>query len=429
MFTRIRNRLTMLYASVMMVFLFAFIISSLTGLAWVLYQEEQQDVKSYAEEEAQEHLMILKQRELLSYSVFNEEYSNDRKIFFYGFDLNGELISNSKPPSEMRDAVLNKVENWNTADGKVKFFKAYLPNGERLLFLMTSMEINDGTQALGKIFVGKDLTSYYDMLKTILLVLLVVAVLFLIIATLIGHILAGRAIIPIKQSFLRQREFVADASHELRTPLSIMLTSVDAVQSDDDNGLSSFSAQVLDDMKSEIKRMSRIVSDLLTLARADASAANIIKENFNLYTLAESVTRSFKPFTIEKDIDFNFIGVSNLYIYADKERIKQLLLILLDNAVKYTPCGGKVVFSINVIPGSKPILSIIVQDNGVGISEEQQSHIFERFYRADKVRSREEGGTGLGLSIAKWIAEAHSGKIKVESTVGVGSSFIVTLPL
>lgn len=429
MFAEIRNRLTLLYSSIMMVFLLSFVVASFAGLAWVLYQEEQETVLSFAEEEAAEHVMILYQRWLLSKQVFNEEYNSDRKIFFYGYDLNGQLISQSQPPSEMREEVLNKINKWNAVDGKVKFFKHYMSNGDRSLFLLTSIEINDGQNTLGRLFVGRDLTSYYEMLKTILLVLIGVAFLFLIIATLIGHILAGRAIIPLKQSFLRQREFVADASHELRTPLSVMLTSVDAVQTDDKNNLSFFSVQVLDDMKSEIKRMSKIVSDMLTLARADAGAENIIRENFSLYALADSVVRSFKPVTIDKKIDLSYAGVGNLAIYADKERIKQLLYILLDNAIKYTPAGGRIMLSVKVIQDVKSVVTIIVQDTGCGIAKEQQARIFERFYRVDKVRTREEGGTGLGLSIAKWIVEAHGGKIKVESTVGSGSSFIVTLPI
>ncbi len=116
-------------------------------------------------------------------------------------------------------------------------------------------------------------------------------------------------------------------------------------------------------------------------------------------------------------------------IWADRERISQLLLILVDNAIKYTPAGGRVEVALTRTAPPKAAVTIAVHDTGEGIPENERKLIFERFYRIDKARSREEGGTGLGLSIAKWIVDVHGGKIKVESTPGKGSSFIVSLPL
>jgi signal transduction histidine kinase len=132
---------------------------------------------------------------------------------------------------------------------------------------------------------------------------------------------------------------------------------------------------------------------------------------------------------MEKNIRLELSGSNNIFVVADQERMKQLLLILIDNAIKYTSAGGKVTLLIKMVHGLKQGVNIIVQDSGVGIPQEQQHLIFERFYRIDKVRSREEGGTGLGLSIAKWIAEAHGGTISIDSAPGKGSTFIVTFPL
>ncbi|MBP2634692.1 MAG: integral rane sensor signal transduction histidine kinase [Firmicutes bacterium] len=429
MFAKIRNHLTFVYATVMVCFLLAFIVASYTGLVWVLYQEEQQDVEAFAREEAHEHLELLRQRKL-SVAVPNMEDNeqNDGKLFHYAFDVNGQQISSSEPAREVRAAMLTRIQNWEGVDGQAVLTKVYLPGGEKNYFMLCGIKVYDGGQALGTVFVGKDITSYYIMLKRLFLVLSLVCLLFLVIAVFAGHILAGRVIVPIKNAFTRQREFVADASHELRTPLSVMLASVDAVQSDDENTMSRFSGQVLEDMKSEIKRMTKIVGDLLTLARADAGATTIIKEKFDINMVAGKVVRSFQPIATEKRVSLEFIRTGELFIQADIERISQLLLILIDNAIKYVQHEGEVILTIKSMPGSKGHITISVQDNGVGIPEKDQKLIFERFYRIDKVRSRESGGTGLGLSIAKWIVEVHGGTIRVESASGIGSTFIVDLP-
>ncbi|MBP2627819.1 MAG: integral rane sensor signal transduction histidine kinase [Firmicutes bacterium] len=432
MFSRIRNRLTMLYAVIMAMFLLAFISACYTGVIWVLYREEQQDLRSLTVEEAREQAAIFKQREAFLTPKLKEDdniYNTGTKIFYYVFDAFGQQTATDEPAREMRTSVLDIIRRWDAQDGEVRLKKFYLPNGERGIVLMCSMKIYDGPRVLGTIFMGEDITSYYQVLKMLLMVMVIIAILFLVIAIFVGHYLAGRAIIPIQQSFLRQREFVADASHELRTPLSVFLISIDAIQSDDDNHLSMFSIQVLDDMKNEIRRMSKIVADLLTLARADAGVTSIMKEKFHFHIVAEQVIRSLQPLAAEKNIKLEMTENGDIPVWADKERMNQLLVILIDNAIKYTPNGGRVDVLIKKITGSSPYIHVIVQDTGIGISEADQNLIFERFYRVDKARSREEGGTGLGLSIVKWIVEAHNGTIKIESRPGEGSSFIMILPI
>ncbi|WP_094606127.1 Adaptive-response sensory-kinase SasA [Sporomusa silvacetica DSM 10669] len=429
MFAKIRNHLTMVYSAVMVCFLISFVVSSYTGLVWVLYREEQKDIEAFAKEEAREHITLLRQIQLSGNLPLGEDdEQNDGKLFHYAFDLKGQQVSSSEPAREVRALVLDNIRSWQGADGEAILTKLHLPGDRKKYFMLCSVKVYEGEKALGTVFVGKDITSYYVMLKRLLLVLSLGCLLFLVIAAFAGHLLAGRAIVPIKNSFARQREFVADASHELRTPLSVMLTSVEAIRTDDENRFSPFSVQVLDDMKGEIKRMTKIVSDLLTLARADAGATAIIKERFDINMIAEKVIRSFQPIAIEKGIKLELAGTSNLFIQADKERISQMLLILIDNALKFVQHEGEVILTVKQLAGSKGTINIIVQDNGIGILPQEQQLIFERFYRIDKVRSREAGGTGLGLSIAKWIVEAHGGTIRVESAIGVGSTFIVTLP-
>ncbi|GBG57687.1 two-component sensor histidine kinase [Sporomusaceae bacterium FL31] len=427
MFSEIRNRLTQLYVAVMAVFLVAFIVVSYTGILWVLHREEQQDIRAIADEEAREHVMLLKRKD--SAFVPQSNADNDgEKIFFYVFDKDGQLVDREEPEEKMRSKVEAIIHNWQMPDGEGKIQKFYIDNNERAIVIMCSTTIYDGQEVLGRVFVGEDITSYYQLLKSLLIVLVVVAILFIVAAAFVGHLLAGRAIVPIRQSFARQREFVADASHELRTPLSILLTSVDVVQTDDGNQLSAFSVQVLDDMKSEVRRMTKMVGDLLTLARADAGVSNIIKEKFDLVLVSEQIIRSFQLVADDKGVALELDHQTPITVFADKERMSQLLLILIDNAMKYTPAGGRVKVDLRTVTGSKPTVSITVQDTGVGIPDEHKKLIFDRFYRIDKVRSREEGGSGIGLSIAKWIVDAHGGTIKVVSMPGQGSSFIVNLP-
>jgi len=429
MFSEIRNRLTTLYAVVMALFLLAFISISYSGVIWLLYREEQQDLLSITIEEAREQAMILKGRRDSSMPELKDGDNTRTKMFYYVFDTVGQQVAMNEPANEMRTSVLDIIRRWDAKDGEVRLHKFYLPNGERGIILMCSIKIEDGQRIVGKFFMGEDITSYYQMLKMMLIVLAIIALVFLIIAILVGHLLAGRAIIPIQQSFSRQREFVADASHELRTPLSIFLLSIDAMEADEDNHLSTFSTQVFVDMKSETRRMSKIVADLLTLARADSGVTNIIKEKFCFDIMTEQVIRGLKPLAEEKDIKLEMTEMPAIPVYADKERMMQLLVILIDNAIKYTPSGGRVVVLINKITGQIPYIHVVVQDTGIGISTDNQNLIFERFYRVDKTRARAEGGTGLGLSIVKWIVEAHHGTIKVESTLGAGSSFIIILPI
>lgn len=429
MFSQIRNRLTLLYLTVMTVFLLSFIVVSYSGIIWVLHREEQQDIQSFADQEARAHISTLRNNNLDP--AVMEDVNDGEKIFSYVFDTTGHLVYSEEPAEKLRPKVLAIMQNWKAADGEGKMQKFYLDNNERAVIMICSMTVYDGQEALGRVFVGEDITTYYQLLKSLLIVLVIVAILFILAAAVIGHLLAGRAIVPIRHSFMRQREFVADASHELRTPLSILLTSVDVVRTDDDNRLSTFSMQVLDDMKSEVKRMSKLVGDLLTLARADAGANNIIKEKFDLNTLTKQVVRSVQLLADEKglNLQLSFDNTQSNFIFADRERIGQLLLILIDNALKYTLPGGTVNVRIGYLEGPRNNISIIVEDTGIGISAEHIGSIFNRFYRVDKVRAHEEESSGIGLAIAKWIVDAHGGMIKVKSVPGEGSSFIVHLPV
>ncbi len=225
-------------------------------------------------------------------------------------------------------------------------------------------------------------------------------------------------------AFRRVREFTADASHELRTPLTVLRGETEVALR---HPRSAEEYQtVLASGLEEVQRMGRIVEDLLLLAKGDLGEAPVEKIPVDLGPFMEDLAAQATVLADAHDLKLTYAGGPPATIEADPLRLRQLFLNLIDNAVKYTPAGGKVFLSHARIDGGW--IRATVKDTGVGIPREDLGHIFERFYRVDKHRARAQGGSGLGLSICKWIAEVHGGRIEVRSTPSRGSSFIVYLP-
>lgn len=225
------------------------------------------------------------------------------------------------------------------------------------------------------------------------------------------------------QSFETMRRFVADASHELRTPLAVIHGEADVALAKD-RPASEYRdslAVILD----ESRRLSRLVDDLLNLARADAGHVKLNTAELYLDDLVAECCRSIEPVAAARGLALDCQCPEDVSFQGDEELLRRMILNLLDNAVRYTPPGGKISV---VLETENPDLLLSVSDTGAGILPEAAPHVFERFYRADKARSRHEGGFGLGLSIVKWIAEAHNGSVEVTSRPGAGSTFFVRLP-
>ena len=233
-----------------------------------------------------------------------------------------------------------------------------------------------------------------------------------------GYLLAKRALIPIQASWERQRQFAADASHELRTPLSVMQLHLERLFRFPDRTIEEES-QPIAVLIEETKRMNKLVSDLMLLARSDSNEPVLLLQPLDLTELVNIVVQQFQIAAEQKGISLSSSVHTPMRMNGDRERLLQLLVILLDNAVKYTPSGD-----IRVSAARKGNeWRVWIEDSGIGISEADLPHIFDRFYRADKARNRNDGGAGLGLSIAKWIAESHEGSLTATSQSGEGSSF------
>lgn len=218
-----------------------------------------------------------------------------------------------------------------------------------------------------------------------------------------------------------QRRFVDDAAHELRAPLTSILGNLDLLERARDLPESEHQA-VVADVRAEAERLGRLVGELLMLARADAGQ-KVARDLVELDRLTVEVVRQMAP--MADGISFEIADLIPTAIRGDADRLRQLLVILVENALRYTPAGGKVLIALRQCNG-EAVLS--VSDTGIGIAAADLPHVFDRFFRADQARSRVVGGSGLGLAIAKWIVEAHDGRIDVSSHVGVGSTFTSHFP-
>ncbi|HZC06949.1 MAG TPA: HAMP domain-containing sensor histidine kinase [Ktedonobacterales bacterium] len=230
-----------------------------------------------------------------------------------------------------------------------------------------------------------------------------------------------------------QQRFVSDASHELRAPLTALQANLDLVSRHPELDADA-RAEALGEADREAGRMARLVADLLALARADAGVA-LRRQPVELDALALEVFQTARKLAHGQELALE--EFEPVVIMGDEDRLKQLVLILVDNALKYTPKGGRVTLGLRhrasgsdmSQAASAVCAEIIVRDTGVGIPAEALPHVFERFYRADPARRRDPGGTGLGLAIARWIAEQHGGDITIESAPGVGTTATIQLPI
>jgi heavy metal sensor kinase len=229
----------------------------------------------------------------------------------------------------------------------------------------------------------------------------------------------------LEESFHQVNRFSADASHELRTPLTVLQGELEAIAQKGQT-LPEDVRDTIGSALEETHRLAKIVESLLAISRLEAGEARVQPVRLDLADLARTTADQMKLLAEEKHISMTCDGTDPVEVEADPTRLKQVVVNLLDNAIKYTPEGGDVSISVTQRDGHA-VLEVV--DSGLGISANDLPHVFERFYRADKARSRQMGGTGLGLSIVRSICLAHGGQVTVNSAEGRGSRFRVELPL
>jgi two-component system, OmpR family, sensor kinase len=230
-------------------------------------------------------------------------------------------------------------------------------------------------------------------------------------------------------AFKQQRQFMADASHELRTPLSVMHTAAGVTLKQPHRNEGEY-REAIEMLNEQTRRLSRIVKDMFILARADAGRYPLTKATLYLDDLLEEVTNAGSVLASDKNITVEVENSLEASYYGDEDLLRQMILNLVDNAIKYTPSGTTLKLS---LAQQRNEYLISVSDNGPGIPDEAKPRIFERFYRADKARSRsvetDGGGAGLGLAISRWIAEAHGGSLELTHSDHSGTTFLIKLPV
>lgn len=424
-FRQSRRQLTFYYSVIMAVFLIVLVFLMHFCMKWAVTSEQARELTETAQNIAYGQKLLLEHPELVLDDRSELKGSQDR-LFFYVFDNNGRMLNFSRSSILIEPFVLDIIEDWKDDEliiGEVMVFTREIKK-RQVRVMMTSHPVELNGEILGVVFVGKEISAVYLGLRKATWTLAGIAVLALIITTGVGYNMAGRAIIPLKEAYEKQRQFAADASHELRTPLSVVLASAELL--DNDPSIKSpFLKQVIGDVRDEVKKMTKLVSDLLVVARSDNQALKLKLMRFDLGEVIDQTMRKMQPLAEKKNITLKREGEKEVFIRADEQKLKQLVLIFVDNALKYTPDGGSV--SVRLSTPSPTRVSFDVQDTGIGISPEDQQKVFDRFYRVDKARSREMGGNGLGLAIAQEIVRLHNGIIDLKSEQGKGTTFTVTL--
>ncbi|AEE96104.1 integral membrane sensor signal transduction histidine kinase [Mahella australiensis 50-1 BON] len=376
----------------------------------------------------------------------------------------GTVVVDSFNDINILNRTLNHQEVLAALKGESVSQQYYLPEGQWVMYSTAPITANG--DIIGVVFISSSLKDIYDSISQVRDRLLVYSVFLAVAIALFSYFISGFVTKPIKditdviremgRGHLRQKvevsgskeiielgnafnamsqrvesldkarsEFVANASHELKTPLSSIKVLAQSLVQDPNADIKVYK-EFMYDIDSEIDRMNNVINDLLTLVQLDKDKPDITYTDVDLERLINEVLKVLRPLAAAKNIKLNYRCEEGVSIRGDAPKLKQMLINIIDNALKYTPEGGKVDVCLRKKDGEA---LIEVVDNGMGIPRADLPYIFDRFYRVDKARSRATGGTGLGLSIAQKIAYLHKGTINVESSEGEGTRFSIKLPL
>jgi signal transduction histidine kinase len=279
----------------------------------------------------------------------------------------------------------------------------------------------EGTDGTLVVQVAQDISAEQRALDALLIVLIVGGFVAVVAAVVGGRVYATRALVPIRESLRRQREFAADASHELRTPLSVIQATVEHFERHPELRLGD-EADALADVRAEIDHLTALVGDLLLLARTDSGVEELTAESFDLEPVVREGLDGLRAIAAERSVEIDVDAVA-APLTGDRTRLRQLATILADNAIRHGPTGSRV--KVGLRPREKGGAILTVDDQGPGIQPADRARVFDRFWRAPGASA---GGTGLGLAIAHWVVDRHGGTIDVADAPGGGARFEVQLP-
>lgn len=433
MFEKTRKKLTLMYSGMLALILLVVFVGSYWTLSAVIYRNEQVQLESIAEKAIHEWKEE-QERGPLPGRPGEESFPVRGRMDFDFLQPNQIVMFVSKEqwlvkPSSGSDGFSSSAFQqaiMQEAPEAGRTIRVSLPHaGETKIFAVYCPVFpNEAVQ----LYLAEDVSRMEQLLHQMRWALIVIGILLLALTAVVGYWFSGRAMVPINQSYKRQKDFTTDASHELRTPLSVILSSAEILQEMKES-LPAFHQTVLQNMVDEIRRMSRLIDDLLTLARSDVETNQKISfQPIHLQRLIGEVADRMQIKAVDKDVTvLNRAELDSVLLMGHSDSIRQLFYILLDNAVKYSEQGGKVEIDASLEGTNRVVYS--VRDYGNGIPEEDLPYVFERFYRADKARSRDVEGSGLGLAIAAQIVKMHKGQINVKSSKEQGTLFTVVFPV
>ena len=343
------------------------------------------------------------------------------------YDADGNIIIDQMTDSPYAAALTAIRASWPEPENETELLYFMDKKGTLHFFLAGGCTFWENGQIQARLYTFLNLEDYYVMAVDGMYFLFLLCAVCIMLAAGGGYYMAAKNIKPLEILFAREHEFAADASHELRTPLTVLSLGVESLQNDEESKLSGFAQEVLRDMQHETKYMSRLIEALLTLARGDEENTPLARAKVDLTEVAVKVCNKMRPLAAKKRLGLEYAAgdAPQVFILGDKNKMEQLLIIFIDNAIKYSESG-----TITVTVDADSMHAVIkVMDEGIGISESDAQKIFERFYRVDKARSRAAGGFGLGLNIARIIVVRHGGTVSVKPRSPHGSIFTVRLPL
>lgn len=419
MFNKIQRKLTIQYAFFFLLFVLLLMAALYISISAIMQQQQVQELELFFGKERyhlekDDEVQRDRNKDDQITDGMKIEYDANRANFYYVFTKNNELVHGDESfyglYKDVAQLMLHvKDEDPQTVEWKdqdLLLIKYHLPYPHNKNYMI----------------IGQSVTKQHHLLERVMYAFVILILIGTLCIAFLSHYLAGKAMVPIKKSFERQRKFVSDASHELRTPLSVFYSSLEVLENDDENQFGAFGQEVLTDLKNETQHMETLLEGLLFLARFDQKRLKTKKEDIELSELVNSITKSFER-TLPDSIQLKTQIADGIKFVGDETTIRELLYILLENATKFTEKG-----SISVsLTSINNYIKLIVEDTGIGITQRDLPHVFDRFYQATK--NRQKKGTGLGLSIAQAIVSHHQGHISVESEFGQGAKFIVSLPI
>lgn len=390
--------------------------------SYISFIESNEGNDQIDEEKKNEHLRTIHNmtKNNISYVVLDAEKGVDVRSSYIelDYDLLMEIRKNSMNNIELSDRIINDLN-------RTFYFKTIDTEEVDYRICTTYYSTDIGKNNVRTIQTIKTLKNEKDVLSRLGFTLIATIIIGASLSLVSGYILAGRSLVPIIKSWERQQEFVSDASHELRTPLAVVQANLEVMKGSENATVKSQSYW-LKNAYDETLRMNKIIQDLLFLARVDSGQNILDKQEVDLSFLLHDVSEKLIPLATKKQLQIIVDVDENLIIQGDANKIRQLMVILIDNAIKYSIANNVIEVKAR---GVKNVVIIEVIDYGIGMQLKDTTRVFDRFFRSDKVRSREQGGTGLGLSIAKWITDIHKGKIEIESIIQEGTKVRITFPL